>query len=452
MFYSRTTFLDTQTQLSAHNLATRLSFFALGFSTAAWAPLIPMAQQRLNLNHADFGVLILSMGIGSMLSMPITGVLVNKLGCRIIIAVAMIVSMMILPILSVVQSSALMAIVLFIFGTAVGGFGVSINLQAVMVEKRNAKMMMSSFHGMCSLGGLSGVLIMTALLAIGVFPLVAALVISLIILFIWIVAVPNCLSNNNQTELKPKIETSSTVIQCVERGHALKSQVTEAFSFTADSVNNSHLESKKLTTRSSERLSSQTPTSKVNTSKSSFSIILIGVMCFIAFLSEGAAMDWGGIYLVSEFGMDASLAGLAYTFFAITMTIGRFSGQRLLIFMGEQKLVVISSLTAALGLATIVVSGHWSIVLVGYALLGLGCSNIVPIMFSRVGRQNLMPKAAALSLVSSIAYSGSLSGPALVGFASEVIGLSYVFAFIAGMLACIAVLNRFSQIKSNAVI
>lgn len=406
MFYSKTALLDSQTQLSARNLATRLVFFALGFGTAAWAPLIPLVQQRLHLNHADFGVMLLSMGIGSMLSMPITGALITKVGCRLLIAIAIASIMIILPVLSVVQSSALLAIVLFIFGSAAGSLGVAINFQAVVVEKQNLKTMMSGFHGMCSLGGLCGVLLMTALLVMGSSPLLATLIISSILLVIFVGAVPYCVA---ATKRKDKIKKST-------EGSLEKIAIDVA-------------ETKKA--------------------EPNFAIILIGIMCFIAFLSEGAAMDWSGIYLVSKFGLDASFAGLAYTFFAITMTIGRFSGQRLLSWCGEQRLIVIGALCAAMGLLTIVVAGHWSIVLFGYALLGLGCSNLVPIMFSRVGRQNIMPKAAALSLVSTIAYSGSLSGPALVGFLSEMIGLSYVFAIIAMMLSGIAILSRFTKITES---
>lgn len=86
-------------------------------------------------------------------------------------------------------------------------------------------------------------------------------------------------------------------------------------------------------------------------------------------------------------------------------------------------------------------------VLAGYALLGFGCSNIVPIMFSRVGRQNVMPKAAALSCVSTIAYGGCLFAPALVGIISDMMGLTFIFAIIASLLLLIAVLNHFTQVK-----
>lgn len=395
MLFSKTTAVDASAQLNAQGLATKLSFFGLGLSTASWAPLIPFAQQRLSLNHADFGLLLLCMGIGSMLAMPAAGLSIQRIGCRILIGVALVAAMIILPLLTVFGTALSMAIVLFIFGTAVGAFGVAINLQAVIVEKNSLKNMMSSFHGMCSLGGLLGVLTVTVLLSLGVSPLMSALIMSAVLAFIAILAVPNSLS-----EVEKKLDPIAE---------------------------------------------EEAPPAKQKFRPSPM-ILLIGLVCFIAFLSEGSAMDWSGIYLVSNFGMDASFAGLAYTFFAITMTIGRFSGRRLLRMWGEKNIITYSALCAALGLGIIVMAPHWAVVLLGYALLGFGCSNIVPVMFSRVGRQNIMPKAAALSLVSTIAYSGSLSGPALVGFLSEAIGLSTVFALVALLLLSIAVLNRFTQV------
>lgn len=104
----------------------------------------------------------------------------------------------------------------------------------------------------------------------------------------------------------------------------------------------------------------------------------------------------------------------------------------------------LGALMASLGLSMVILAPHWLMVLLGYSVLGLGCANIVPIMFSRVGRQNQMPKAAALSYVSTFAYSGSLLGPAVVGLGSEVFGLTAVFAVIALALGLIAVVNYFT--------
>ncbi|VAX45728.1 Inner membrane protein YbjJ [Acinetobacter calcoaceticus] len=397
MLFTKPAVLDTATLLSTQRLATRLSFFSLGFATAAWAPLIPFAQQRLNLNHADFGLLLLCMGIGSMIAMPATGALVKRWGCRPLIAVALMLLMMLLPSLTMWNSIVTMAVALFIFGSAAGCLGVAINLQAVVVEKHSLRALMSSFHGMCSLGGLTGAMLVTALLAVGLSPLMSTLSVVMILLVIGAVAIPSCLTSFEQDE---KTHEDTTVAP------------------------------------------------KKNYRPNGI-IILIGMMCFIAFLSEGAAMDWGGIYLTSKYQLNPAFAGLAYTFFALSMTTGRFAGHILLKQLGEKSIVTYSAIVAAIGMAVIVTAPVWQVVILGYALLGLGCSNIVPVMFSRVGRQNVMPKAAALSLVSTIAYTGSLTGPALIGLIGEWTSLGAVLSGVAILLSIIALLNRFTIIKTS---
>ncbi len=397
MLFTKPAVLDTATLLSTQRLATRLSFFSLGFATAAWAPLIPFAQQRLNLNHADFGLLLLCMGIGSMIAMPATGALVKRWGCRPLIALALMLLMVLLPSLTMWSSIVTMAVALFIFGSAAGCLGVAINLQAVVVEKHSVRALMSSFHGMCSLGGLTGAMLVTALLAVGLSPLMSTLSVVMILLVIGGVAIPSCLTSFEQDE-KPHEDTTQAPKKL----------------YRPDGI-----------------------------------ILLIGVMCFIAFLSEGAAMDWAGIYLTSKYQLNPAFAGLAYTFFALSMTTGRFAGHILLKQWGEKNIVTYSAIGAAIGMAIIVTAPVWQVVVLGYALLGLGCSNIVPVMFSRVGRQNNMPKAAALSLVSTIAYTGSLSGPALIGLIGEWTGLSTVLTGVAVLLFIIALLNRFTLVKTN---
>lgn len=391
MLLFKTTGIDSTTLLSAQRFSTRLNFFALGFGTAAWAPLIPFAQQRLHLNHADFGLLLLCAGIGSMVAMPATGALVQRVGCRVLIGFALLLLLAVLPGLTIWNTSLMMAISLFLFGVAAGSFGVALNLQAVIVEKNSLRALMSSFHGMCSLGGLAGVMTVTCLLAAGISPLVSAVAISMLLLAISIMAVPACLAEIEREEPAP--------------------------------------EQKKTGWKLPNRI-----------------ILMIGAMCFIAFLSEGAAMDWSGIYLTSKYHVSTAYAGLAYTFFAITMTLGRFSGRYLLKSLGEKNIVSYSAACAALGLVVVVTAPHWFIVLLGYALVGFGCSNIVPVMFSRVGRQSLMPKAAALSCVSTMAYTGSLTGPALIGIVGQATSLTIMFTIVAALLLMIAFFNKFTRV------
>ena len=395
ILFSRTALIDPEIQLSAQRLSTRFSFFGLGFATAAWAPLIPFAQQRLHFNHADFGLLLLCSGLGAMLAMPATGKIVQRVGCRVPIGFALLLLAVLLPSLSLWTTPLMMAITLFLFGTAAGSLGVALNIQAVVVEKNSLKSLMSGFHGMASLGGLAGVLTITALLALSISSVMSAFAVSLLLVIIVFLSVPYSIKAVENTSL----EASSKVEKSIR-----------------------------------QRLPQPL-------------IILIGIACFIIFMMEGAAMDWSGIYLTQQYGVNTAFAGLAYTFFAIAMTTGRFTGHYLIRYFGEKKLLTYSAICATLGLALVSIAPYWWLVLVGYTLVGTGCSNIVPIMFSRAGRQTVMPSAVALSCVSTMAYTGILVGPAFIGMVSELIGLSTVFMALSGLLLLIVALNRFTYVK-----
>ena len=395
ILFSRTALIDPEIQLSAQRLSTRFSFFGLGFATAAWAPLIPFAQQRLHFNHADFGLLLLCSGLGAMLAMPATGKIVQRIGCRVPIGFALLLLAVLLPSLSLLNTPLMMAITLFLFGTAAGSLGVALNIQAVVVEKNSLKSLMSGFHGMASLGGLAGVLTITALLALSISSVMSAFAVSLLLVIIVFLSVPYSIKAVENTSL----EASSKVKKSIR-----------------------------------QRLPQPL-------------IILIGIACFIIFMMEGAAMDWSGIYLTQQYGVNTAFAGLAYTFFAIAMTTGRFTGHYLIRYFGEKKLLTYSAICATLGLALVSIAPYWWLVLVGYTLVGTGCSNIVPIMFSRAGRQTVMPSAVALSCVSTMAYTGILVGPAFIGMVSELIGLSTVFMALSGLLLLIVALNRFTYVK-----
>ncbi|MFH7119081.1 MFS transporter [Acinetobacter johnsonii] len=395
ILFSRTALIDPEIQLSAQRLSTRFSFFGLGFATAAWAPLIPFAQQRLHFNHADFGLLLLCSGLGAMLAMPATGKIVQRVGCRVPIGFALLLLAVLLPSLSLWTTPLMMAITLFLFGTAAGSLGVALNIQAVVVEKNSLKSLMSGFHGMASLGGLAGVLTITALLALSISAVMSAFAVSLLLVIIIFLSVPYSIKAVENTSL----EASSKVKKSIR-----------------------------------QRLPQPL-------------IILIGIACFIIFMVEGAAMDWSGIYLTQQYGVNTAFAGLAYTFFAIAMTTGRFTGHYLIRYFGEKKLLTYSAICATLGLALVSIAPHWWLVLVGYTLVGTGCSNIVPIMFSRAGRQTVMPSAVALSCVSTLAYTGILVGPAFIGMIGELIGLKTVFMALSGLLLLIVALNRFTYVK-----
>jgi predicted MFS family arabinose efflux permease len=157
-------------------LCTRIVFFIAGFGMAAWAPLVPFAKARLGIDERVLGVLLLCLGIGSIVTMPLAGALAARLGCRLIITVSALLLCLTLPLLASISSLPLLVGVLLIFGAGVGAIDVSMNIQAIIVERASGRPMMSGFHGLFSLGGIVGAAGTTALLGTGASPLTATLI------------------------------------------------------------------------------------------------------------------------------------------------------------------------------------------------------------------------------------------------------------------------------------
>lgn len=167
-------------------------------------------------------------------------------------------------------------------------------------------------------------------------------------------------------------------------------------------------------------------------------VLVIGVMCFIVFLAEGAMLDWSAIFLADVQGVSPSQAGLGYAVFALTMTVGRLAGDAIVSWLGERKVIVMGALCAAAGLAIATLVDDWRVDLLGFALVGIGCANIVPVMFSAVGRQQEMSVNLAIPAVTTMGYSGVLLGPAFIGFMAHATSLPVAFFVVAGLLIGVA--------------
>jgi fucose permease len=256
---------------SREQVATRLIFFIIGFAMAAWAPLVPLAKTRLGLEDGVLGLLLLCLGLGSILAMPIAGILTTRIGCRRVIVASALGILIILPFLAVIDSTPLMAVALVLFGATIGSVDVTMNLQAILVERDSGKAMMSGFHGLFSVGGIAGAGGVSALIATGmVSPLAAAIAVSVVSLALLMVAMPGLLNYGDDGDEKPPLFV-------VPKGI----------------------------------------------------VLFIGLLCFLCFMVEGSILDWSAAFLISERGADLGLAGLGYAMFAIAMTVGRLTGDRL---------------------------------------------------------------------------------------------------------------------------
>lgn len=172
-------------------------------------------------------------------------------------------------------------------------------------------------------------------------------------------------------------------------------------------------------------------------------VLFIGILCFIAFLTEGAMLDWSAVFLISERNISPAYAGLGFTAFATTMTIGRLTGDKIVHRFGGQQVVMGGALLAATGLLISIIAPTWQLALVGYALIGAGCSNIVPVMYSAVGRQSTMPESLAIPAITTLGYAGILIGPALIGFVAHATSLAIAFSGIVALLLAVSFSCRY---------
>lgn len=365
--------------------STRIVFFVAGFGMAAWAPLVPFAKARLGMDGGVLGLLLLCLGVGSVVTMPLAGALAGRVGCRLVITLSALLLCLTLPLLASAASLPLLVAALLGFGAGVGGIDVSMNIQAIIVERASGRPMMSGFHGLFSLGGIAGAAGVTALLGAGASPLAATLVLVAGIVVAVAMAAPHLLPYGSRSD-------------------------GPAFAFPHGVV------------------------------------LFIGVLCFVAFLAEGAMLDWSAVFLTSVRGMATSYAGLGYAAFALTMTIGRLSGDRVVKRFGGARVIVFGGLCAAAGFALATLGVSWQGALLGYALVGAGCSNIVPVLFTSVGRQTSMPETVAVPAITTLGYAGILAGPAAIGFVAHVASLSVAFLILALLLLGVAASGRWLMV------
>lgn len=180
-------------------------------------------------------------------------------------------------------------------------------------------------------------------------------------------------------------------------------------------------------------------------------LLLLGVVCFAVFLTEGTVLDWSAVYLTDVRNIPETLGGLGYTCFAVAMTAARLTGDRLIAWLGRLPVVFGGALIAAAGLALVTWVPSWQLSLTGYVLVGAGCANIVPVMFSAVGRQTVMPQAAAVPAMTTMGYLGVLSGPAIIGYVAHYSSLSFAFSLIMALMIMVGAVSFTLNLSSKTI-
>lgn len=353
--------------------ATRCGFFMAGFGLSVWAPLVPYVRERIEMTDAVFGLLLLCIGIGSLTWMPISGVLVARWGIRPVQLCSVALLALALAGMALTDSIGWLGLALFCFGGSLGVIDVIMNIQAVLVETAVGRRLMSNFHGMYSLGAISGALVLTGLLSLGLAPEVGSF------MMIGVIVAANL---------------------ALARGYLPNREPGGGLAFVR-------------------------PTGLV---------MLVGLMCFVVYLAEGAVLDWSALYLTGEKGLEVARGGLGYAAFALMVTIARFAGAPLVNSLGTARVIAFGGMLAAFGIGLSLTAEHWALALVGYGLCGLGCANVSPVLISSLSRQDGMPVQLAVTVATTIGFAGVLAGPAMMGMVAHFSSLGMAFALLAVLL------------------
>lgn len=365
-------------------IAVALFYFSLGLCFASWASRIPDIKTALHLSDAAFGSILFALPVGQFLMMSFSGKLVTRYGSRKMLLLAMPVYTICLSNIGLVSHGWQLAIALFFFGVSGNVCNISMNTQGVAAEKLYDRPIMASFHGGWSMAGFTGALIGLAMINLNVTPYLHFWIVILIVwLIIW-------LNNSYLVPFKAHIDQEAP--------------------------------SKKFFSRPDPTL------------------VQLGIIGFCSMASEGAMFDWSGIYFKDVVHAPASLVILGYTSFMIMMASGRFVADKLIARFGRKHLLQVSGVLISAGLFTSVLFPTLVASTIGFMMVGLGVSSIVPTVYSTAGKNGKIAPGIAIATVSSVSFLGFLMGPPLIGYISEAAGLRYSFAVIGIFGLCITVL------------
>ncbi|UPG72631.1 MFS transporter [Roseomonas gilardii subsp. gilardii] len=364
---SEAPFALARTRDTRPRLATILVFFANGFGYGAWAGNIPSIKLGLGLSDGALGLALLGMAIGAILAMPLTGQVSARWGSHRLTAASGLAFALVLALVPQAGGLATLVLGLMLLGAGNGVMDVSMNTHATLVERGWGAAIMSSFHAAFSLGGLAGAGLAGLLLAAGhAAPLNLAVSGALVALCV-LLAMP-WLRVEGHAPSVPE-----------EGGHGLA-----------------------LPNRAT---------------------LGLGVIALLALVTEGAVGDWSALYLAVETAAPAGLAALGFAGFSLAMTAGRLGGDAVVRRLGSAPVLRLGALLSAAGFVLMLAVPSPELAIAGLVLVGLGLSNVFPVLFSAAGRIPGVSPGMGVAMVATMGYGGLLGGPPLLGFLAQVSGL-----------------------------
>lgn len=369
-------------------IAVSAFYFCMGFSFSSWASRIPDIKSKLQLNEAQLGTVLLCLPVGQLLMMPFSGRLATRYGSKKILSFAIILYATALTNMGWATTMWQLGLALFVFGIVGNMSNISVNTQGVLAEQLYGRPIMTSFHGIWSLSGFTGALVGLLMMNLQFRPLVHFIIIAVLVITTALIAGKYLVAGTGTATGNKKLFSKPEGV-----------------------------------------------------------LVKLGIIAFCSMSAEGAMFDWSGVYFRDIVKVPASLVVLGYTSFMIMMATGRFLGDKVIARAGRKKALQISGLLVFTGLSLSVAFPWIVTATLGFVIVGLGVSAVIPTVYSTAASTSKKATGMALAGVSSIGFLGFLFGPPLIGYIAQLFSLRVSF----GVVACFGLLISIMVTKLNVM-
>lgn len=364
-------------------------FFLSGFCFSSWASRIPTIKATFDLNEAELGTILLAMPISSLIGVPISGWLVSKFDSRIPLSFALLVHAICLSLIGFADTTFKLVAAVCFFAFSMRIFNISMNTQAIAVQKQFDRKINGSFHGLWSTGGIAGVGFTTLMVALDISIVPHLITVSIITLGTTLVSYRYLLRNDKSTT-----------------GNRLIIGKPDPY------------------------------------------ILYLGLLIFFAAICEGGMFDWSGIYFKEVVKVDIFTSG--YLIFMAFMALSRFVSDRIIDRIGMHLTYIISAMLIIIGIGMAILFPNFWSAMAGFSLVGFGTASIVPMTFTLAGASKKYSPGMAISIIATYGMVGMLIGPPLIGYIAHAFDLraSFVLFAFSGIMF-IPISGLFFKVKNQ---
>lgn len=368
--------------------AIGLVFMTVSILFGSWVTRIPDMKSNLNLNEGTLGLSLLGMSIGALIMMPFSAWIMSKVGTGKTMFFGIIIATLTMALPAFATSFWTLVMFLFVAGLFHGLTDVAMNAAAATIEQSQRIRILSTCHGMFSLGGMFGAILGSLLAGYGVSVQIHLMSLSIIMVIV-ILLISKSLLNVEDAEIE------------------------EGKLFVVPSG----------------------------------ALIGLAIVGFIIMMGEGAIADWSAIFIKDYLNGTAAVAGLGFAGFSLTMAFGRFIGDSIIPKYGSRNIIQVGSALGVIGLALVIFIPNIYVAILGFAIVGLGFSCVVPILFSAAAKVPGIASGTGIAAVTTSGIFGFLIGPPSIGFIANELGLTLALGCVMILAGLAVVLS--SQIKLN---